>query len=214
MTRWLTSALTLTLLIAFTGLAVAQPKAGGRKAIDTTSPQPRDLRPVTTTGVVTHVDHAAKTFTVNANGKAVTFGAANLATLPEVGATAEVTHQPSPGGMAQATTVKSSKSNTSERAGSAVPPSMGGGTLAPTTGMTYGQRAGSPSVVAGKVTHVDPVAKTFTVDANGKPVTFGAASIDQLPKLGTMVDVAYTWAGPPATPDATSVKSSKSNSSD
>jgi hypothetical protein len=108
----LTSALTLTLLIAFTGLAAAQPKAVPRMPLE----KPAQATPSgTTTGTVTAVDNITKTFTVDANGKHVTFSAPNVP-LPKIGESVEVTHHPASGGgmPAQATTVKSSKSNTSD----------------------------------------------------------------------------------------------------
>jgi hypothetical protein len=73
------------------------------------------------TGKVTHVDANKKTFTIMAKGKQKTFAvtqstiASNLKrTLPEVGEAVDVTYTGTPGGAMQATTVKSSKSNSSD----------------------------------------------------------------------------------------------------
>lgn len=55
---------------------------------------PRELR----TGKVTQVNDKAKTFTVMAKGKAVTFSAAKLKALPTVGAIIDITYTENPGG--------------------------------------------------------------------------------------------------------------------
>jgi hypothetical protein len=55
-----------------------------------------------------------KTFTVMAKGKEVTFSAAKLKVLPKVGAIIEITYTETPGGPMEATTISSSKSNSSE----------------------------------------------------------------------------------------------------
>lgn len=176
----LTSALTLTLLMVFTGLATAQPKAAPRMPLEKPS---QTVPSATTTGMVTAVDNTAKTFTVDANGRHVTFSAPNIP-LPKIGESVEVTSQGGRGGMLLATTVKGSKSNSDNRA-----------------------------VVTGKVTQVDPVAKTFTLVENGKQVKVDATNIAALPKVGDSVEV--THSGVPGGPlFATTVKSSKSNSSD
>ena len=104
MTRWLTSVLTLMLLMAFTSLGAAQPKAGERKAVDKASPS-------LMTGRVTQVSEAAKTFTVMTKGKAVTFTATNIKPLPKAGEVVDVTYTGVLGGPLEATTVKGSKSN-------------------------------------------------------------------------------------------------------
>jgi len=53
------------------------------------------------------------TFIVQSNGKEFTFSAANLKTLPKVGDVVDITYTQTPSGPLEATTVKSSKSNTS-----------------------------------------------------------------------------------------------------
>jgi hypothetical protein len=47
-------------------------------------------------------------------------------------------------------------------------------------------------MVTGKVMQVDPATKTFTVMANGKPVTFHGANLKLLPKPGDVLDITYT----------------------
>lgn len=54
-------------------------------------------------------------FTVTSDGKEFTFSGAKLKDLPKVGETVEITFTQTPGGPLEATTVKGSKSNTSER---------------------------------------------------------------------------------------------------
>jgi hypothetical protein len=72
-------------------------------------------------------------------------------------------------------------------------------------------RPSSPSLMTGKVTGVNGAAKTFTVMAKGTAVTFTAAKLKVLPKVGEIVDITYT--GIPGGPlEATTVKGSKSNS--
>lgn len=56
-----------------------------------------------------------RTFTVASDGKEVTFSGAKLKELPKVGETVEITFAQTPGGPLEATTVKSSKSNSSDR---------------------------------------------------------------------------------------------------
>ena len=69
----------------------------------------------------------------------------------------------------------------------------------------------SPQLMTGKVTRVDDAAKTFTVTAKGKSVTFGAAKVRSLPKIGEIVDITYTDTGGTGPLEATNLNSSKSN---
>jgi hypothetical protein len=115
MKKLLTLALALVVLAVFTGLGAAQEerrKPGGGK------PPPPDVRmkqPVPSskqlTGKVTQVDAKAKTFTVMSKGQAVTFSAATLPALPKAGEIIDITYTQTPGGPMNATTVRSSKSN-------------------------------------------------------------------------------------------------------
>ncbi len=82
---------------------------------------PSELKDSLMTGKVTHVDANKKTFTIMAKGKQKTFSVTqstivnNLKkTLPKVGEIVDVTYTATPGGAMQATTVKSSKSNSSD----------------------------------------------------------------------------------------------------
>jgi len=63
--------------------------------------------------------------------------------------------------------------------------------------------------ITGKVTGVDPTAKTFTVMIQGKAITFSAANLSKLPTVGKMIDITYTW-NPGEPPMATSTTESGS----
>lgn len=90
-----------------------------------------------------------------------------------------------------ATTIKSSKSNASDRA--------------------EGGKA-SPKLLTGKVTEVNNQAKTFTVMAKGKTVVFSAAKLGKLPTVGEIVDITYTDSGTPSGPlESINLNSSRSN---
>lgn len=108
---------------------------------------------------VTEADARARTFTV-----AVTFSATTLSELPAVGAIVDVTYSGSPGALA-ATTVKSGKSNASERAAASEGPLRLSGV---------------------EVTEVDRRAKSFTV-----AVELAVADPRDLPAVGALVDVTY-----------------------
>ena len=133
----------------------------------------------------TVINQSGNTFTVMANGKQLTFSAAKLKDVPKVGETIDITYTQTPGGPMEATTVKSSKSNSSER--------------------------GAADKLTGRV--LSQQGRTFTVMANGKTITLSGAKLKDLPKVGDIVDVTYTQT-PGGPMEATTVKSSKSNSSD
>lgn len=61
------------------------------------------------------ISRSGSTFTAISDGKELTFSGAKLKELPKVGETVEITFTQTPGGPLEATTVKSSKSNSSER---------------------------------------------------------------------------------------------------
>jgi|GEM_PF-6827438 len=63
--------------------------------------------------------------------------------------------------------------------------------------------------ITGKVTQVNEKAKTFTVMAKGKAVTFNASKLKSLPKVGEIIDITYTE--DPSGPMATTINTSKSN---
>jgi hypothetical protein len=91
----------------------------------------------------------------------------------------------------EATTVKGSKSNSDNRST---------------------QDKASPLVMTGKVTAVDPKAKTFTVTAKGKQFTFSAAELKgPLPEVGKILDITYTQATPGGTLKSIALNSSRSN---
>ena len=90
---------------------------------------------------------------------------------------------------AAATTVKSSKSNSSDRLAADI---------------------AAAKQMTGKVTGVDIQAKTFTVMAKGKSVVFSAAKLNKLPTVGEMVDISYTET-PGGPMEAINLNSSRSN---
>ena len=69
----------------------------------------------------------------------------------------------------------------------------------------------SPQLMTGKVTRVDGAGKTFTVTAKGKQVTFNAARVKSLPKVGEIIDITYTETGGGGPLEAINLNSSKSN---
>ncbi len=122
----------------------------------------------TMTGKVTRVSDRDKTLVIVADGKEVVFEAKLLRVLPAVGETIDITYTQTPGGPLQATTVKSSKSNSSESV--ANPP------------------GGAPAMT-GKVTRVNNRAKTFVLVVDGKEVTFSGPKLKALPVVGATVDL-------------------------
>ena len=88
----------------------AAPPAGpvAERSVDKASPS------LMMTGRVTQVDGSAKTFTVTAKGKQHTFVVNNFKALPRIGDVVDVSYTGTTGGTLRATTVKGSKSNTSE----------------------------------------------------------------------------------------------------
>ena len=60
------------------------------------------------------ISKSRNTFTVMSNGKQITFSGAKLKALPKVGDIIDISYTQSSGGPLEATTVKSSKSNSSE----------------------------------------------------------------------------------------------------
>lgn len=104
MKRLLTIVLTISVLAAFSGLAIAQ-QAGEKKTIDKASPK-------LITGKVMSVDPKAKTFTILSKGKEITLGASKLKTLPKTGEVIDVTYTDNSGPMeAKSINLNSSRSN-------------------------------------------------------------------------------------------------------
>ena len=89
-------------------------------------------------------------------------------------------------------------------------PKSGEKTLTPGVGRKTVDKA-SPKLMTGKVTHVDAGAKTFTVTAKGQQVTFNAAGVKSLPKVGEIIDITYTDGGGGGPLEATNLNSSRSN---
>jgi hypothetical protein len=87
------------------GAATQQPAASERRSLDKASPI------LMLTGKVTQVDPAARTFTVAAKGKLVTFRGGNLKSLPKPGDVVDIRYADTPGGPAEAINLNSSKSN-------------------------------------------------------------------------------------------------------
>jgi hypothetical protein len=133
---------------------------------------------------VTEVDAKDKTFAVEA-----TFSGKNLTVpLPEIGKMVDVTYAQTPSGSmaATATTVKGSKSNSSDRV--ALGPGL--------------------NLVTGKVIRVNETDKTFAVE-----VTFSDKNLkDPLPEVGKIYDVTYNQPRPGGPLEATTVNNSRSNS--
>jgi hypothetical protein len=109
MKKLLTLALALIVLIAFTGLSVAQKAEQrkptvGEKRIDKPSPK-------LMTGKVIQVNEKEKTFTVVAKGKEYKFVFQKIEALPKIGEIIDVTYTENPGGPMEATNLNSSRSN-------------------------------------------------------------------------------------------------------
>ncbi|HLA37640.1 MAG TPA: hypothetical protein VJZ02_04150 [Candidatus Brocadiales bacterium] len=68
----------------------------------------------------------------------------------------------------------------------------------------------SPKLMTGKVLEINAKAQTFTVTAKGKEVTFSAAKLKALPKVGEIIDITYTE-NPNGPAEATNLNSSRSN---
>lgn len=64
--------------------------------------------------------------------------------------------------------------------------------------------------MTGKVIRDNQSGKTFTVMAEGKEVTFSAAKLKALPKVGEIIDITYT-ATPGGPMEATTINTTKSN---
>jgi hypothetical protein len=111
MKQWFHFTLILTILMAFTTLPAPLAIAGPPSV-----PPPSSSKLQRLTGKVTQVNPAANTFTVTAKGQSVTFiaQAPGELTLLKVGQILDITYTQTPGGPMKATSVKSSKSNSSE----------------------------------------------------------------------------------------------------
>jgi len=114
MKKLLTLALALAVLETFSGLATAATSVKSSKSNSNERVAADKASPNLITGRVTQVNPTANTFTVTSKGQAVTFNAAKLPALPAVGAIIDITATPTPGGPMEATTVKSSKSNSQD----------------------------------------------------------------------------------------------------
>jgi len=68
--------------------------------------------------------------------------------------------------------------------------------------------------ITGKVTQVDQAGLTFTIAAKGKQKVFIVSNFRTLPRVGEMIDVEYTDPGTGGPLQATTVKSTKSNTSE
>jgi hypothetical protein len=207
MKKLLTLALALVALAVFTDPAGAQQKGTQKSpaaAVETkqpAAPAKNSAHAMETmmTGTVTQVNEKAKTFTVMANGKEVTFSAKEMRALPAVGDVIDITYTQTPGGPLVATPnccVRGSKSNSSER-------------VLSQQGRVDDK--GSTKVMTGKVMRVNEKAKTFTVMANGKEVTFSAREMKALPEVGRIIDITYTQTTPGGPLNSISLNSSRSN---
>jgi len=131
---------------------------------------------------VTQVNEKDKTFAVE-----VTFSAKAIP-LPKKEEKVDVIYAPNPtGGPPEATTIKGSKSNSSDRLAAGQDPRL--------------------SLVTGKVTKVSEKNNTFTVE-----VTFSAKKMNApLQKVGKIIDVTYTQPTPGGPLEATTINTTKSN---
>lgn len=108
-------ALLPVLVIGALGSALAAdkttPPAGSpaQRTVDKATPELMKM-----TGRVAQVDGSANTFTITVRGKQHTFVVNNFKMLPKVGEVVDVTYAGASGTTMRATTVKGSKSNTSE----------------------------------------------------------------------------------------------------
>jgi len=111
MKKLLTLALALAVLATFSGLATAATSVRSGKSNSSERVAADKASPKLMTGKVTQVNPTAKTFTVQTTNGLVTFNAATLPALPKVGEMVDITATPTPAGPMNATTVRSSKSN-------------------------------------------------------------------------------------------------------
>ncbi len=142
-----------------------------------------------------------RTFTVLSNGKEFTFFA-KAGEIPKVGDTIDITYTQTPDGPLTVTTIKSTKSNTSDRVAE----------VTPTPSVERGKPTKDQRQMTGKV--IRQSGNTFTVLSGGKEVTFSAAKTGdywQFPKVGETIDITYTQT-PGGPLEAVTVRGSKSNS--
>jgi len=102
--RLVSTAVLAFALVAIPSFCTAQQGASEMRQVDKATPK-------LMTGKVTQVDAKAKTFTIMAQGKSVTFSAAELQALPANGDMVEVTYTVTPGGALKASNLNASKSN-------------------------------------------------------------------------------------------------------
>ncbi len=116
MKRWPTFTLTLTILVALTGLSAAQEGKVMEKPAEksTQGKLPFVGKQQLMTGKVTQVNPTTNTFTVMAKGQSVTFiaQAPGELTLLKVGQIIDITYTQTPGGPMMATTINTTRSNT------------------------------------------------------------------------------------------------------
>lgn len=79
----------------------------------------------------------------------------------------------------------------------------------PATGETREKPRPVSGEITGTVTGVDPSARTFTVMAHGRAISFSAARLRQMPTSGETIDISFTL-GPSGLPIATSAAKSVS----
>lgn len=120
--------------------------------------------PKVMTGKVAQVNLNEKTFAID-----ISFSAAKLGDLPKIGEIIETAYTKAPDGSLEATTVKSAKSNGSDRTARNIAPCQ--------------------ECVTGKVMRVNEKGKAFAIE-----VDFSAAKLTKLPGVGEIVDVTFTEA--------------------
>ena len=80
-----------------------------------------------------------------------------------------------------------------------------------TAGSTSNRGKPTKEQMTGKVMEVNNQTKTFTIAAKGKMVIFSGANLPQLPKVGEVVDIAYTETPGGGPLNSISLNSSRSN---
>lgn len=157
-----------------------------------------DATPKVMTGIVTKVDENAETFTVNGDGKELTFGTAALKT-------AEMKRGLS--GLATITELKAFL-----KSGELVEVTYTRPKSAEGTGIAYlvANDVHSAQPITGKVLRVNPKEQTFTVTANGKEITFSGKKLKALPAVGEIIDITYTQTTPGGPLEATETGSTVS----
>lgn len=249
MKKSLTPALVLAALAVFTGLGVARqadkqksPTTSGETKPAPTPPVPLEattinnsksntyrVAPKVMTGKVTQVNAREKTFAVEVSFFAGRMKGDFSRDTFKVGDTIDITYTQTPGGPMEATTVKSSKSNSSDRVATSPKVMTGAVTQEDDTAdrIFCGDHTDTPRccrrgggywVDLGdgggcnfygynyRVMQVNEKNKTLTV-----AVVFSAAKLSKFPTVGQIIDITYTETPGGGPLEASNLNLSKSN---